>query len=1129
MAGGQEAEAVRLLPASPLYERAIDRIWTLDGATQHKKRSGRDRAAGKLMHLVDFLTVLHKELAAIEQASTAAADLGPRLLDIRGVAYRIHDLLDDLEYGRLCSSLGVGSEVRPHVLLASSLVVGLFASYGFNLGKKPQLPSIRLLQELDDAIVEIKLLIAHLGKVKGKNPAAPSNPPHVLVLGSPDRVAVAAAASPAEHAVLGRKDEQDKIVRSLIQSSYRLSVVSVVGMCGAGKTTLAQLVYNDTRVEEHFDLRIWVSVSGAFSKTDVTREILQSVSPVCADKMAKADLQMLQSELSRMVASHRFLLVIDDLLYESPKETWTDIFAPLCSAEKGSSVLVTTPMMMVAQKLATSQPYVLSTLDNSQCSALFMERALSARKLKSSPELEHIGKGIAEKLQGLPLAAKVLGGVLGATSRAEEWRSILDKSIRGDVALRSAQLSYDCLPAQLKECFAYCALFPKNWKFDRTKLIYLWMAEGFLVSRQGAKKRMEDIGSEYFDTLISLSFFQRRKQGPKTYYMMHHWFHDLAEAVSTNVCFRIEPGFTDKIPPTVRHLSVTTDSLLDLNTCCTLEQLRTLLVLRSPWHSFQDDQMRKLRNLRVLDLSGSSISELPEAIGNLVHLRYLSLCGTLKRLPESLSQLLHLQILCFPQDCYLDKLPTGTAKLINLRHLDIDTKYIAKLVGIRRLVNLQGSVELHVLKGGGHVLEEIRDIKGLCGELKISGLQNVSTKEEASKAEINNKQSLNVLKLEWSSASRARCQTIDAEVLENLQPHPNLRELSIRRYSGVTAPSWLQSQLLKELQSLHLINCRNLSMLPPLGRLATLENLHMKELCAVNQIGPEFYSSDRVSFPSLKVLELVDFPKLLDWSVEENCNSFPCLKTLKLVDCPKLKQIPLLPAITSDITIERICSMKHLRLTQFSSNSVMLTLDACTTKVLCKRLFLQRHLDSIEVLNTNGGQEFATAEGLGSLFSLRKLQLCKSDMTDRGLSLFLHALPSLSSFEMMDLPNITALSLQADFNFSSTLTELHIDNCPLLCSLLSLQAFVALKYLVVERCPKITASSFPINFGSLMSLKILSILYCSQFQSLPVGGLPSSLEALNIIGCHPKLIEQSRRKIDSLWKNVTTVPKILIR
>ncbi|KAL6885487.1 hypothetical protein ACP4OV_010266 [Aristida adscensionis] len=1093
-------KALRVWPASPVFGRVIERIRALD-------KWAADLPVRKLLDLAACLAAPRDELASIEQAaSMAAADLAPRLLQVMDAADRLHDLLDELQYGSLRSQVANDpEEVRPRPLLIPSLFLGRSKHSkslgGGGGGGGSKADHSCLLHNLHGAVADsVRLVKQLLGEgTRAKNPPAP----RALPLGPRRRVA---ATLTLQHPVLGRDEEQDKIVRSLIQSSpcHRLSVIPVVGSCGVGKTTLAQLVYHDTRVEQHFDLRIWVSISGALSKADITREILHCADPCCAGKIARADYQMLQAELSRLVASHRLLLVLDDLLDGNkiePVTAWTDIFAPLRSAQIGSSVLVTTPARKIAEMLGTSQPHVISELEKRKCLDLSIECAISGTNLKGSAELEHIAMGFADRIQGLPLATKVLGRLLGAASSPDEWKSILDTQFCGDAALYSVRLSYDFLPAQIKECFAYCALFPKDWKFDRTKLIYLWMAEGFLGRQEDSENnRMEDVGSEYFDALVSLSFFQTHKQGSKTYYMMHHWFHDLAEAISKNVCFRIEPGSTDNIPPTVRHLSVTTDTPVDLNTCCSLKQLRTLLVLRSPSSSLQHGCLTKLKGLYVLDLCDCNITELPKEIGELTHLRYLSLCGTIRRLPESLSRLLHLQILCFPEDCCLDKLPAGTGDLINLRYLDIDTKYTKKLPSIKRLVNLQGSVELHVEKGEGRILQDLSGIKGLRGQLKISGLDNVSNKDEARKAKLNNKQYLKILKLEWTSASRFDCHTTDAKVLENLQPHQNLKELIIRRYSGYRAPSWLRSQLLKELQSLHLINCRNLSTLPPLGQLPSLEKLHMKELCAVTQIGPEFYSSkvrekfyssNEVAFPSLKVLELVDFPRLLEWSTESNYELFPCLKTLKLIDCPELKQIPLLPVTTTEVTIERSYSVRHLRLAPVSSSSVTLTLDACMTTVLCKRLFRQQHLQSIIVLNINGGKLFATVEGLGSLLSLQKLQLCQTDMTDHDFSLFLEALPSLSSLELIDLPNVTALPLQG--------------------------------------CPKLTAESFPTNFGCLVSLRMLSISHCSQFQSLPVGGLPSSLQSLNLIGCHPRLKEQSRNRKQNSWQKVTTVPHVPIQ
>jgi hypothetical protein len=249
--------------------------------------------------------------------------------------------------------------------------------------------------------------------------------------------------------------------------------------------------------------------------------------------------------------------------------------------------------------------------------------------------------------------------------------------------------------------------------------------------------------------------------------------------------------------------------------------------------------------------------------------------------------------------------------LVNLRHLLVKTKYTAGLVGINRLANLQGSLEFHVEKREGHKLEELRNINGLRGSLKIQGLENVSSNEEACKAELNKKPYLNSLNLEWSSASRNNVPGADAKVLECLQPHQDIKVLQIRRYCGTEAPSWLQS--LQQLRSLHLINCRSLGILPPLGNLGSLRYLHMKELCAIDQIGHDFYGTSDVAFPSLNVLEFDDFPKLREWAGIEDRNSFPCLKKLSLVDCPELIQIPLFLKATREVTIERTRLIPYLR------------------------------------------------------------------------------------------------------------------------------------------------------------------------------------------------------------------------
>ncbi|XBI97838.1 hypothetical protein VPH35_018149 [Triticum aestivum] len=1079
--------------------RAVDQFRSLGERQMRRCLLGAgagDHVSGKLREVATQLDQVRGLLWADDDRSSPA-----RMGRVKEALYGIEDLVDDMEYHSLTfqveSSISSKSNRNP---LSSALRLGKRFVSGGGGGGGDEASRRRFLKDLDSVASTLSSLLKQ-AQGSGLPPAAPV----------PDFDA--STLLQAGQKVFGRNKELNDIVQMLTEQPSphctACKVVSIVGFGGLGKTTLAQSVYDDLRVKSHFDLRAWAHVSGKPDKVELAKQILRSANPRYGGSIDKdATFPTLQLKLNRFMSSKRFLIVLDDIWGDDPftNDAYNEILSPLRSMESGSRIIAVT---------RTPKESALGGWSTHE---------------ESTQELEQIGRKIAAKLNGLPLAAKLMGGLLGATKSTKYWRIISEKEFSGDITLSLLRLSYSYLPGRLKQCFAFCSIFPKNWKFDQTNLVRLWMANGFIQPQSGTGKRMEDLGTDYFNLLLSRSFFHALRQGRRTHYKMHDLIHDMAVSASTEDCCQIEPGMTRRIPSTVRHVSVTTGSLQDVNAAINIlpKNLRTIIVFGNWPHFLEDDSLGKLKNLRALDVCHCDFTELPPAISCLFHLRYLSLSRTIRSLPESISKLLHLQTLCFEDKCSLDKLPAGISRLVKLRHLGINMKYIAQLPGIGRLINLQGSVEFRVKKGGGHALQELKGIKGLHGQLKIKGLDNVLSKDEASKTDMKSKENLRALTLEWSSACRILTPVADCEVLENLQPHQNLKELSILRYLGVTSPSWLQMALLRELQSLHLVNCRSLGVLPALGLLPSLEQLHMKELCTVERIGHEFYGTGGMAFPSLKVLVLEDFPSLVEWS-EVRENPLPCLQRLKIVDCPKLIQVPAFPPSVSELTVERTLLISNMKLAPYSSSqSEILTLDISTTSVLSRGLFHQSHLASIIVLNINAGcKHLVAAEGLHTFTSLQKLQLCHSDISDQNLESLLQVLPSLYSFEMIDLPNMTSLLVPANNSLCTTVTELQISNCPLLSCVVSLGTFVSLKRLVIEKCPKLTAASFPVNFWRLTALKVLSISYCTEFQSLPTHGLPTSIEALHLVGCHPKLHGNSSNKTVNSQEEVSTLHKTL--
>nr|XP_023919684.1 putative disease resistance RPP13-like protein 1 [Quercus suber] len=695
-----------------------------------------------------------------------------------------------------------------------------------------------------------------------------------------------------ESGIYGRDGDKEAIIELLLEndgSGNNINVIPIVGMGGVGKTTLAQLVYNNKLVMECFDVRAWVCVSQEFDVLRITKTILEAVTSSSGDT---DDLDLLQVRLNKSLVGRKFLFVLDDIWNENYLD-WEVLRTPFKSGAYGSKLILTTRNESVASIARTVPTYHLKHLTDEDCWLLFAKHAFGNEESKEHPELELIGKKIANKCKGLPLATKTLGGLLRSKLDSKEWLRILESNIWSFSGCKSnilpaLILSYHYLPSHLKPCFAYCSIFPKNYKFKKEELVLLWMAEDFLPKREN----LEEVGIEYFYDLVSRSFFQR-SGGKNSGYVMHDLLNDLALFVSGEFCFRMETDNSYDLSEKTRHFSYSRlkfDAYEKFKACLgakgLLSFLPSNLSVRSGCLSKEVilDLLPALRSLRVLSLSGYwNLASLPDSIDNLKHLRYLNLSRTaIKVLPDSVCTLHNLQTLLLASCHSLTELPANMGWLINLRHLDISGTNLIKMpLLMDKLKSLQTLSSFILGKKGSSCLKELGELRQLKGSLSILKLENVVDARDALEANLRDKLQLNELVLKWGGDTDDSKKNRD--VLDQLHPHVDLTKLTIENYGGTVFPDWL-GHAAYNIVSIHIHNCKYCLYLPPFGKLPSLKNLSIVGLDGVVKIGTEFYgttASGHSPFGSLENLRFKNMSELQEWLPFTDDNGAACRYTSK--------------------------------------------------------------------------------------------------------------------------------------------------------------------------------------------------------------------------------------------------------
>ncbi|XVE87360.1 hypothetical protein DITRI_Ditri18aG0111300 [Diplodiscus trichospermus] len=700
-------------------------------------------------------------------------------------------------------------------------------------------------------------------------------------------------------------EDTKELLTQLTSMESRCRVVSIVGMGGLGKTTLAKRLYNHNDVKNHFDCRVWIYVSKEYRRREILQGIITDVNAINRDEMEVLERlkeEELLKKLHAFLEERRYLVVLDDVWN---MEVWDCLKNAFPSGKTGSKVMLTTRNREVALHAdGGGIPHEPRILTEDESLKLFCKKAFHGMNTLPA-ELKKLGQDMVVRCGGLPLAVVVLGGLLSRKAKStEEWHRVLRNITwhltKGQDRIAAIlALSYNDLPSHLKSCFLYLGLFPEDVSVQTKKLIHLWVAEGFLP--QEGEETPEGVAEKCLNELIDRCMIQVGRLsllGRVKTVRIHDLLRDLAISKGREEIF-LEIHHGNKAEPSgsistksrrhaihsrydqyafLKDFAPHLRSLLFFNREYNVDVARKRTKVAFGFEKKLNLIYKNFKLLRVLDLEGVRVVSLPETIGSLIQLRYLGLRKTNleEELPLSIGNLQNLLTLDLGHSCFLKRIPNVIWKMVHLRHLLLYTPFDSPDTWHLRMDTLCNLQSLPYIEAGSWI-----DDGGLANmtSLRRLGIDGLSREQVTSvistMARLQDLQSLSMLLAPEQEMFPTLTGLSHCEHLQKLCFYGKMERLPDPQEfpPNLVKLTLYNSQLQREAITI----------------LETLPNLEMLVLGDGSYNWRDMtFSSD--SFPKLEILRLHLLKELQDWIIEEG--AMPKLKHLVINRCEKLKMIP---------------------------------------------------------------------------------------------------------------------------------------------------------------------------------------------------------------------------------------------